>query len=125
VIQITSGLFDASRLVDLHRLPELFCGFSRRPGEGPTLYPVACAPQSWAAAGVFMLLQACIGLSVSATEARITFRNPRLPPFLNQVQIKNLRVGAAAVDLLLLRHEQDVGINVLRREGDVEIVMVK
>ena len=47
--------------VDLHRLPELFCGFPRRPGEGPTLYPVACAPQAWAAGAVFMLLQAALG----------------------------------------------------------------
>jgi len=29
------------------RMPELICGFTRRPGEGPTLYPSACAPQSW------------------------------------------------------------------------------
>src|SRR5262249_31125702 len=50
VLQIMNGLFDASLFLDLHRLPELFCGFVRRPGEGPTLYPVACAPQSWAAA---------------------------------------------------------------------------
>ena len=39
-LTITSGLFEASRSFDLHRMPELFCGFNRRPGEGPTLYPV-------------------------------------------------------------------------------------
>jgi hypothetical protein len=71
------------------------------------------------------MLQASLGLTVSATEGRVTFRSPRLPPFLNEVQIKNLRVATAAVDLLLLRHGQDVGVNVLRREGDVEIMMVK
>ena len=40
------GMFAASQFVDLHRLPELFCGFPRRPGEGPTLYPIACAPRA-------------------------------------------------------------------------------
>ncbi|MFQ5749734.1 MAG: glycogen debranching N-terminal domain-containing protein, partial [Planctomycetota bacterium] len=49
-LRILTGLFDASLFLELHRLPELFCGFPRRPGEGPTLYPVACSPQSWAAA---------------------------------------------------------------------------
>ena len=106
-------------------MPELFCGFPRRPGEGPTLYPVACAPQAWSAAAVFMLLQATLGLSISAPEARIRFHYPLLPPFLKEVQVRNLRVGEAVVDLLLLRHGQDVGINVPRREGRVEIVMVR
>ena len=31
------------------RLPELFCGFERQPGEPPIAYPVACLPQAWAA----------------------------------------------------------------------------
>ncbi|HKW86823.1 MAG TPA: amylo-alpha-1,6-glucosidase, partial [Nitrospiraceae bacterium] len=70
VLKIMTGLFDASLLVDLHRLPELFCGFVRRPGESPTLYPVACAPQAWSAASVFMLLQACLGLTIHAHEMK-------------------------------------------------------
>ncbi len=124
-LKILTGLFDASLFVDLHRLPELFCGFSRRPGEGPTLYPIACAPQSWSAAAVFLLLQACLGLSINAPKARIYFSHPLLPAFLQEVRIKNLKVGKAIVDLSLQRHPQDVGINVIRREGQVEIVAVK
>jgi glycogen debranching enzyme len=122
---VLTGLFDASVFMDLHRLPELFCGFGRRPGEGPTLYPVACAPQAWSAAAVFLLLQGCLGLTANAPEASLCFHYPVLPAFLRDVQIRNLRVGDAVVDLLLLRHGQDVGINVLRREGPLEIRMVK
>jgi glycogen debranching enzyme len=125
VLQVMNGLFDASQFLDLHRLPELFCGFTRRPGEGPTLYPVACAPQAWSAAAVFLLVQACLGLKAQATEGRLSFCYPLLPAFLEDVHIRNLRVGEATVDLLLLRHGQDVGINVLRREGKVEINMLK
>jgi glycogen debranching enzyme len=124
-LQILTGLFDASLFFDLHRLPELFCGFSRRPGEGPTLYPVACAPQAWAAAAVFALLQACLGLSVNAPTRRISFCYPRLPPFLKELRIQNLRLADASIDLVLLRHDNDVGVNVLRREGKVEISVVK
>src|ERR1019366_5284003 len=40
---VFKGLFDAATYMDLRRLPELFCGFRREKGRGPTLYPVACA----------------------------------------------------------------------------------
>ncbi len=124
-MKILSGLFDASLFLDLHRLPELFCGFSRRPGESPTLYPVACSPQTWSSVAVFLLLQSCLGLRIEAPRSRLSFSQPVLPPYLEHIEIKNLRIGDAVVDLSLERHAQDVGINILRREGRVEIVVTK
>ena len=124
-LKILCGLFDASRYLELHRLPELLCGFSRRPGEGPTLYPVACSPQTWSSVALFLLLQSCLGLRIEATLARLSFSQPVLPPFLKHIEIKNLKIGDAVVDLSLERHAKDVGINVLRREGRVEIVVTK
>jgi glycogen debranching enzyme len=120
-LRILRGLFEASQFVDLHRLPELFCGFPLRPGEGPTLYPVACSPQSWAAATVFLVIQSCLGMTVHAERRQVSFYYPLLPDFLPELEIRNLRVGDASVDLLLRRHGDNVGINVLRRAGDVEI----
>src|SRR5207253_3892361 len=70
---LLAGLLDASLFFDLHRLPELFCGFPRRAGESPTLYPVACAPQAWAAGAVFLLLEACLGLSVCSRAHTVVF----------------------------------------------------
>ncbi|MBI4396458.1 MAG: amylo-alpha-1,6-glucosidase [Elusimicrobia bacterium] len=124
-VKIMTGLFDASFYMNLHRLPELFCGFKHRNGEGPTLYPVACSPQAWASGAVLMMLQSCLGLSVDAPNSRISFSHPLLPDFLQYVRITNLRVGEAAVDLLLNRYANDVSVNVLRREGHVEIVVIK
>jgi glycogen debranching enzyme len=123
VLDVLSGLYEASRFVDLHRLPELFCGFPLRPGEGPTLYPVACSPQSWSAAAVFLLLQACLGLQVKGPQAKVCFAQPLLPEFLREVRISNLQVGEASVDLHLQRHAQHVGLHVLRQTGNVEIVV--
>jgi glycogen debranching enzyme len=125
VLKILCGLFDASLFLELHRLPELLCGFSRRAGEGPTLYPVACSPQTWSSVALFLLLQSCLGLRIEAPRARLSFLQPVLPPFLEHIEIKNLRIGDAAVDLSLERHAKDVGINILRREGRVEIVVTK
>src|SRR5262249_45220591 len=124
-VRVLAGLFEAGAYFDLHRMPELFCGFDREPGEGPTLYPVACAPQAGAAASVFLLLQSCLGLGVSGTEPQVWFTRPRLPPFLREVRITNLAVGGAVLDLLLVRHEGDVGVNVLRGEGEVEVTVSK
>jgi len=122
--KILTGLFDASLFVDLHRLPELFCGFPRRPGKGPTLYPVACSPQSWAAGAVFMLLQACLGLRVCAREKQIRIQHPLLPESLQHVEISNLRINDASVDLVLERYGAAVGVNVKRRQGDIEVVTI-
>lgn len=124
-LKILSGLFEASQFLELHRLPELFCGFSRRSGEGPTLYPVACSPQTWSSVAVFLLLQSCLGLRIDAPHGCLTFSQPVLPPFLKHIEIKNLRIGDATVDLSLQGHAKDVGINILRREGRVEIVVTK
>jgi len=124
-VKILGGLFDASQFLELHRLPELLCGFSRRPGEGPTLYPVACSPQTWSSVAVFLLLQSCLGLRIEAPRARLSFSQPVLPPFLEHIEMKNLRIGDAVVDLSLERHAKDVGINILRREGQVEVVVTK
>jgi glycogen debranching enzyme len=124
-IRVLDGLFDASLFVHLRRLPELFCGFTRRAGESPTLYPVACAPQSWAAAAVFLLLQATLGMEIDAPGRSLRFRYPRLPPFLDRVHLSGLTVGDAALDLVLERQADSVGINVLRRTGRVEVITLK
>jgi glycogen debranching enzyme len=124
-LKILCGLFDASLFPELHRLPELMCGFSRRPGEGPTPYPVACSPQTWSSVALFLLLQSCLGLLIDAPRARLSFSQPVLPPFLEHIQIKNIRIGDATVDLSLERHTQDVDINIMRREGRVEIDVTK
>ena len=98
-LRIMSGLLDLSENVMQHRLPELICGFARRKGKGPTLYPVACSPQAWAAGSVFMVLQACLGLEIRAKEARIYLHHSALPESLEEVHIHNLRVGSGSVDL--------------------------
>ncbi len=60
--RLLTGMFEAALHLDLNRLPELFCGFHRRPdGTGPTQYPVACAPQAWAAGAPYLLLAATFG----------------------------------------------------------------
>jgi len=120
-MQVLTGLFDASLHFTQHRLPELFCGFPRRPGEGPTLYPVACSPQAWAAASVFSMLQSCLGLEIDAPSGTISFHSPRLPEYVQWAELRDLRVGSGSVDLLLQRYDNNVGVDVIRKSGDVAV----
>jgi glycogen debranching enzyme len=121
ISKVITGLFEASIYFEMHRLPELFCGFPRRKGEGPTLYPVACAPQAWAAGSVFLMLQACLGLSVHASEGKVHFDSPVLPECINQIHLKNLRIDPSLLDLVIDRTFQGIGVE--RRQGDVSIVI--
>jgi glycogen debranching enzyme len=124
-LRVLSGLLDLSAEVTLDRLPELICGFGRRSGKGPTLYPVACSPQAWAAGSVFMVLQACLGLEIRAQESKVYLHHSALPEQLQQVRIRNLRVGNACVDFSFERYSETVSVNILRRSGEVEIVALR
>ncbi|HEX3694944.1 MAG TPA: amylo-alpha-1,6-glucosidase [Polyangia bacterium] len=118
-----SALLAASAFLDLQRLPELYCGFERRAGEGPTLYPVACLPQAWAAGSLFMFLQALLGMRVRAAAREVRFENPVLPEGIDELRLRNLMVGDGSIDLLLERHPHDVGLTVLQRQGKVSAVV--
>jgi glycogen debranching enzyme len=113
--RVLSGLYEASRWFELHRLPELFCGFHRRTGESPTLYPVSCAPQAWAAGAVLLLLQACLGLQVSGTTKASLLCDPVLPPFLREVHVRGLRSGGDLVDVSFSRRGDAVDVQVETR----------
>jgi len=125
VLQIQKGLFDASTYMEWRRLPELFCGFPRRQGKGPTFYPVACAPQAWAAATPFGLLQAALGLEFDPGAGEIRFNRPAMPDFLGELKLTGLTLGDASVDVLLTRHSYgDVAVTVLERRGSVRVVTI-
>ena len=122
--KILGGFFEASAMLTLNRLPELFCGFPRRPGKGPTLYPVACSPQAWSAGAALLLLQSSIGLHIDAIKNGIVLTRPVLPAFLEHVRIRNIAVGNASVDVLLFRSGNTVAVTVERRVGDVDVLVV-
>jgi glycogen debranching enzyme len=117
-----TGLFDASAKLDGHRLPELFCGFHRRLGEGPTLYPIACSPQAWSAGTVFHLLQACLRLSIDAQERKLIVDRPKLPGFLSWLRLTGLRLpGGSWASLSFERRDQHTHVEVTDQRGGFEI----
>ena len=122
--RIFEGLFDVSTYVDLRRLPELICGFPRQQTRGPTFYPVACSPQAWAAASPLYLIQSCVGLALDAAARRITFREPILPRFLDEIVLRGLTVQGGSADVALRRSNRHVVVDVLDKSGPVSVLAV-
>jgi len=122
----TARLFDgiqaSADAMDLKRLPELFCGFPRRPGQGPTSYPVACSPQAWAAATIPAFVQASLGLSFDPARRAVRFDRPDLPDFLDCLTLRDLSLGDARVSVLITRTPGEVSVTVIERQGDIHVV---
>ena len=121
--RILSGLFDASCSLPQFRMPELFCGFPRRAGEGPVSFPSACTPQAWASGAVFLLLQACLGIDIDAAAQRVTVRNPILPEWLDRVALEKIPVGAGSVSIDFERAHDGVDVTLRTVEGSTELVL--
>jgi len=124
-LKVLSALFTASCHMDLQRLPELFCGFPRKRGRGPTFYPVACSPQAWASATPFALLTAALGIEINARTETVRFCHPQLPDFIDEVELTNLQLGSSRLDVLLHRRADGVAVTVLDKKGPagVEVLL--
>ena len=118
-VRLLQALFEAAVTFDM-RLPELFCGFPRRRGEPPTAYPVACLPQAWAAGSPFMMLEACLGVSIDAARGEVRIEQPMLPEGIDWLEIGDLRVGKATVTLTFRRVDGKVVASADR--SDVKVV---
>jgi glycogen debranching enzyme len=104
------------------RLPELFCGFERMPGEPPIAYPVACLPQAWAAGSVFMMLQACLGITVDGEAGTVTIVDPHLPIGIDRLWVDELHVGPRIISLAFERHGERITVTTGAPPG---VVLVK
>jgi glycogen debranching enzyme len=122
--RLLEGLAAAAGRIDLRRLPELFCGFPRRGGQGPTAYPVACAPQAWAAAAPIGLLGACLGIGFDPAARMVRLVRPVLPAGLDRVTLRGLALGGARIDVSLRRAAgASVAMSVSGRSGDIGAVL--
>src|SRR5215468_8387896 len=124
VERVFKGLFDAATYMEMRRLPELFCGFQRGRGRGPTLYPVACAPQAWASATPFTFLEASLGLQFDPHANEIRLSNPSLPAFVDEMVLRDLQLNGASIDVKVRRQRSSVSVEVLERRGQAKVSVV-
>jgi glycogen debranching enzyme len=119
-IRILREVFEAASHFSM-RLPELYCGFPRVDGEGPTPYPVACLPQAWASGSVFLLLQATLGLQFDGERREIRIERPLLPPGIEALRLRGLPLGEERIDLDFQR----VGDRVVAVQGNGDMQGVR
>jgi glycogen debranching enzyme len=125
VIRILDGLLQAAGYFKTGSLPELFCGFPRDERLGPVPYPVACHPQAWSAASIFMIVQMMLGIEVRGFERKLVIDSPAMPDWLDWLKIENLKVGDGEVSLMMRRTPEGPSLSIIERRGNVSIEMIK
>ncbi|HZC45244.1 MAG TPA: amylo-alpha-1,6-glucosidase, partial [Candidatus Acidoferrum sp.] len=120
-VKVLEGLFHASEQLNTSSLPELFCGFRRETGLGPVPYPVACYPQAWSAASIFMILQAMLGIRVLGFERRVVFDTHLIPSWLDWLRIDGLKVGDGRLSFVLRRSPNGAAIEVMEKTPGVRV----
>lgn len=118
--RLLNDLFHAAVTFPLYRLPELFCGFTRRDLGGPVHYPVACSPQGWTVGAIFQLLTTVLGVYCRGPELYVS--QPELPGFVDEMVIENITAGNGRVDLEFTRKEDKTYCSVLKLSGDVKVI---
>jgi glycogen debranching enzyme len=120
--RIFSDLLQAATHFEEFRLPEVFAGFSRSEYGVVVRYPVACHPQAWASGSIPFLLQILLGLEPDPRRTRLFVSRPILPRFVDKVEIRRLRVGAAEADLCFERLDDDqLGVRVDAVRGELHV----
>jgi glycogen debranching enzyme len=123
-LRILTSLYQAASYFRDYRLPELFCGVQRREYDEPVHYPVSCSPQAWASGAMFLILCSVLGMHPSAPRKELNIINPQLPEWMDQLRIRNLRIGASRVGLDFTRRGDRTFCNVVDVEGDKLLVNV-
>ncbi len=123
--KVFTGLFEAARYMTYKRLPELFCGFPRNLAQTdpPVRYPVACSPQAWSAAAGFSLIHSMLNIQPDLQNGILRIRNPKLPSWLNVLQIQHLRIADSVLDLEFRRAGENVMVNVQKRSGRMDVIL--
>lgn len=124
-IRILDGLLQAAGHFKTGSLPELFCGFPRDERLGPVPYPVACHPQAWSAAAIFMIVQVMLGIEVMGFERKLIIDSPAMPDWLDWLKIEKLKVGDGEVSLIMRRTPEGTSIGMIERRGNVSVEVLK
>ena len=122
-LRVATALFDIAARSRDFRLAELYCGFVRSGNSEIVGYPVACMPQAWATAAPFMLLQAMLGITAYAPAKTLAVIEPRMPDWLEHLELRGLRVGDARVGLAFTQLGGITGFSLLDQRGELTVTM--
>ena len=119
--RILRGLVEAATDFPQQRLPECFAGYPRATFGVPVRYPVACHPQAWAAGAIPHMLVSGLGLVANGLEHRLRIDRPRLPSFVDHLELRHLPVADAHVDLVFERVDDQTYVSVGAVQGSLDV----
>ncbi len=120
--RVIEGLIQASMYFPEHRLPELFCGFSRTRFDFPVEYPASCNPQAWSVGTILLFLRIMSGVSVNASAKRIQIR-PCFPSVLEVLDVEKLNVNGDVLSLHLAARNGTVDVRVEKKPRGFKVAI--
>jgi len=118
--RIAEGIFAAASQFQAHQMPELFGGIERQPESFPVPYVDANIPQAWAAGAMLWLVSSMLGFEADAPNRQL-YVQPFLPSWLPDVQLTNVAVGEATVNLRFWREDEQTKWEVTQQNGEVTV----
>ncbi len=115
---IAHDVISAGRYFSYHQMPELYAGLQRDPMNFPVQYRGANVPQAWAAGSTFMFLRTILGLMPDAPNNKL-YLDPFLPDWLQEITIRDLRVGEHKLDIRFRRAGPKTCFEVLKGEARI------
>jgi glycogen debranching enzyme len=119
--RVARAVSGAATFFALHQLPELYAGL----GQDVAPFPVQCVganvPQAWAAGSAFAFIAALLGLAPDAPNGVLRV-DPALPPWLPDVRLQDLSLGAERFDLRFHRVDDTTKVEVL--EGNPAAIVL-
>jgi len=70
-----------------------------------------------------LMVRSYAGISADAPAGTLFIQRPTLPFWLTRSDIIGMRVGAARVDLAFHSHEGATGAQVLRKDGELDVLI--
>jgi glycogen debranching enzyme len=119
--RVLVGLVAAATHFPYDRLPECFSGYDRETFGVPVRYPVACHPQAWAAGAIPHLLTTTLGLMPDGFAGRLRIVRPRLPAFVDHLDLRGVAVGNGRADIAFDRSGGTTSASVTHVDGDLDV----
>ncbi len=120
--QLARALYDLALLWDGARIPECVGGYDRDELGHPGAYPRANSPQAWNQSLWPIMVQSIVGMW-PIVPLHVLVVDPKLPWWLPDLTIRNIRVGEASVAIRFRRDESGHSdYEVLEKSGKIRVV---
>lgn len=123
--RLITAQLEAAAQFESARLPEALGGHDRGSQALLSVYPGANSPQAWSAGAIVLMVQTMLGVLAFAPAELLALVRPRLPRWIDWIELRRLRVGSAVVSLRFERGaDGHAKVTVLEKKGKLRVLTV-